>query len=44
VSAAKLSRADIERLVRALDAELAAKAIKAELYVVGGAVMCVVYG
>lgn len=43
MSAAKLSKADIERLLRALDTELAAKEIKAELYVVGGAVMCLVH-
>lgn len=43
MTAAKLSKADIERLLRALDSELAAKAIKAELYLVGGAVMCLVH-
>jgi hypothetical protein len=43
VSVPKLSKADIERLLRQLDARLASKNVKAELYVVGGAVMCLVH-
>lgn len=36
----KLTRSDILRLFEGLDAELAARATEAELYLVGGAVMC----
>lgn len=36
----RLSKADIQRLFRLLDAELAAEGAQGELYVVGGAVMC----
>jgi hypothetical protein len=38
-----LTRADIRRLFELLDAELAARDVKGELYVVGGAVMCLAY-
>ena len=38
--APKLSKADIGRLLELLDEELAREEIKAELYMVGGAVMC----
>jgi hypothetical protein len=40
----KLSKADIDRLFRQLDAHLGAQKTKAELYLVGGAVMCIVHG
>lgn len=39
-----LSKADIERLLRELDAQLAHDGVKGELYLVGGAVMCLAYG
>jgi hypothetical protein len=39
-----LTKAAIERLFRELDGELEAARVKGELYVVGGAVMCLVYG
>lgn len=38
----KLTKADIERLLRLLNEELAAGDVRAELYMVGGAVMCLV--
>ena len=38
----QLRKADIERLLRLLDAELAREAVVGELYLVGGAVMCLV--
>lgn len=38
---AKLTRADIRRLLELLNAELAAVQVEGELYLVGGAVMCV---
>jgi len=38
----QLSRSDIERLLRLLDGELAQVEKQAELYLVGGAVMCLV--
>lgn len=38
-----LSKADIERLLRELDAELEASGTRGELYLVGGAVMCLVH-
>jgi hypothetical protein len=38
----RLSKADIDRLLRALNAELAVQKIEAELYLVGGAVLCLV--
>ena len=44
MKAGSLTKADIERLFRELDAELEAASSKGELYVVGGAVMCLVYG
>jgi hypothetical protein len=43
MSAPKLSKTDIDRLLRALDAELRTQEVKAELYIVGGAVMCLVH-
>jgi hypothetical protein len=43
VKAAKLTKGDIERLFRQLDTHLNSLAAKAELYVVGGAVMCLVH-
>jgi hypothetical protein len=39
-SRTKLRKADIQRLFALLDAELAAQETQGELYVVGGAVMC----
>lgn len=39
-----LTKARIEQLFCELDAELAAADVKGEVYVVGGAVMCLVYG
>ncbi len=38
----QLRKADIERLLRLLDAELAKEGVVGELYLVGGAVMCLV--
>lgn len=38
-----LSKADIERLLRELDTELGAAKTRGELYLVGGAVMCLVH-
>lgn len=43
MSARSLSRADIERLFGRLDAELREIDAKGELYLVGGAVMCLVH-
>jgi hypothetical protein len=40
---ASLTRADIRRLLEALDAELAAAGVEGEIYLVGGAVMCLVF-
>jgi hypothetical protein len=37
-----LSRADIHRLLELLDAELARENVEGEIYIVGGAVMCLV--
>lgn len=44
MSLARLSKADIDRLFAALDREIGAQSVKAELYVVGGAVLCLVHG
>ena len=41
---AKLTRADINRLFELLDEELATEDCQGELYLVGGAVMCLVLG
>ena len=38
----KLTRTDIHRLFELLDAELAAEGVEGEVYLVGGAVMCLV--
>lgn len=38
-----LTRADIRRLLELLDVELAAEAVEGEVYLVGGAVMCLVF-
>jgi hypothetical protein len=43
MKASKLSKADIDRLLRELDAALRTQKVKAELYMVGGAVMCLVH-
>ncbi len=43
MSALKLSKPDIDRLFRELDAQLERQKVKAELYLVGGAVMCLVH-
>jgi len=36
----KLTKADVERLLKLLDEELSGEGIRAELYMVGGAIMC----
>jgi hypothetical protein len=38
-----LAKADIERLFRLLDEELGARSVRGEVYLVGGAVMCLVF-
>jgi hypothetical protein len=38
-----LAKADIERLLRALNAQLEAVGVRGEVYLVGGAVMCLVH-
>ncbi len=40
----RLTKADIDRLLLLLEADLAAHDVEAELYLVGGAVMCLVFG
>ncbi len=40
----RLTRADIRRLLELLNAELAAGDVRAEVYLVGGAVMCLALG
>lgn len=40
----RLSREDIQRLFALLNAELAAEGVEGELYLVGGAVMCLALG
>lgn len=40
---ARLTRADIHRLFELLDAELGAKGVEGEIYLVGGAVMCLAF-
>ena len=41
---AKLTSADIRRLLELLEAELAREGVEGEVYLVGGAVMCLVFG
>ena len=40
----RLTGADIRRLLQLLDAELAREGVEGEIYLVGGAVMCLVFG
>jgi len=44
MTAFTLTKADIHRLLQLLDAELATRGVTGELYLVGGAVMCLAYG
>ncbi|MBI5601263.1 MAG: hypothetical protein HY944_06820, partial [Gemmatimonadetes bacterium] len=44
MATSKLSKTDIHRLLELLDEELAAVDAEGELYLVGGAVMCLVLG
>jgi hypothetical protein len=43
VTSRPLSKADIHSLLRELDSELAASGVNGEIYLVGGAVMCLVH-
>ena len=43
MTAPLLTKADIDRLLRSLNAELAMRDVRGELYLVGGAVLCLVH-